>query len=91
MSVLFDKYNVQVVALSKDTVAQAKKHQKRDDLPFPLLADPELKVIQSYGLVHQNGFEFYTFFLFGIPIGWPTKFNQMGIPYNLYFLMSKVL
>ena len=80
MRPLFEKYGIELVALSKDTVAQANKQKIRDNLSFPLLSDPELSVIKTYGRLHQNGFEFFTFFFLGIPLGWPTGFKQMAIP-----------
>ena len=83
MQPLLDQYNVKVVALSKDTVAQAAKHKKRDNLTFTLLADPKLKVIDKYGLIHRNGFEFFTIFLWGFPLGVPIGFRRMAIPTTL--------
>ena len=80
MQPLLQSYGVQTMAISKDTVAQAQHHRQRDGLTFPLLADPELKVHYQFGLVHQNGLEFETFFVFGIPLGWPVGFRRMAIP-----------
>ena len=37
-----------VLGVSKDTVASHKKFEQKYGLPFPLLADPELSVIQAY-------------------------------------------
>lgn len=83
MRPLFDAYQVQVVALSKDTPAEAQQMRQRDKLTFDLWCDPDLKVIQRYGLVHHQGFRFFTFYLLGIPIGWPTGFEKMALPTTL--------
>lgn len=83
MQPLLDEYNVKVVAISKDTVAQAAKQKKRDKLSFTLLSDPKLKVINKYGLIHRNGFEFFTIFLWGFPLGVPIGFRRMAIPTTL--------
>ena len=37
-----------VLGVSKDSVASHKRFEEKYGLPFPLLADPELKVIQAY-------------------------------------------
>ena len=39
------KYDVSIIALSKDTVEEAAIHKARDGLKITLLADPELEVI----------------------------------------------
>ena len=80
MQPLLQSYGVQTVAISKDSVSQAQQHRQRDSLIFPLLTDPELKIHRQFGLVHQNGLEFKTFFVFGIPLGWPIGFRRMAIP-----------
>jgi peroxiredoxin len=80
MRPILDRYSIDIYALSKDTVALAQRHVQRDHLSFTLLADPERKVIKSYGRLHQKGFEFFTFYLFGIPVGFPTGFDQMALP-----------
>jgi len=38
-----------VLGVSKDSVASHKKFEENFGLPFTLLSDPELKVIQAYG------------------------------------------
>ncbi len=45
----FKKLGVEVVGISKDTVKSHKKFEKKYDLNFTLLADPEHKVIDAYG------------------------------------------
>lgn len=37
-----------VLGISKDSVASHKKFQEKYSLPFPLLSDPERKVIEAY-------------------------------------------
>lgn len=44
----FQKRDIQVIGVSKDSVASHLKFAKKYDLPFVLLADPELKAIQAY-------------------------------------------
>ena len=38
-----------VLGISKDTVESHKKFKKKHGLNFPLLADPDLKVLKAYG------------------------------------------
>lgn len=44
----FRAKNVAVIGVSKDTVASHQKFAAKNDLPFILLADPELQAIQAY-------------------------------------------
>ena len=37
-----------ILGVSKDSVASHKKFEEKNGLPFPLLSDPELTVIQAY-------------------------------------------
>jgi len=83
MSPLLDRHRVRVVALSKDTVAQAAAQKLRDELPFPLLSDPKLRVIEAFGLLHHKAIQFRSFSLFGIPMGYPNGFKTMAIPTTL--------
>ena len=46
----FIKRDVVVIGISKDTVASHKKFAEKHNLPFVLLADPELAAIQAYGV-----------------------------------------
>lgn len=45
----FRDLGVDIVGISKDTVRAHKKFQQKFKLNFPLLADPERKVIEAYG------------------------------------------
>lgn len=40
----------EVIGVSPDEVAKHKKFEGKYDLPFTLLADPELKIIEKYGV-----------------------------------------
>lgn len=44
----FNALNCEVIGISKDSVASHKKFAAQYDLPFILLSDPELTVIQAY-------------------------------------------
>lgn len=44
----FQKKNVTVIGISRDSVASHQKFASKHDLPFILLSDPELTVIQAY-------------------------------------------
>ena len=44
-----------ILALSADTAQDNEKLSRRKGLDFVLLADPELKAIDDYGLRHSNG------------------------------------
>ena len=44
----FKSRNVVVIGVSKDSVASHLKFAQKYDLPFVLLADPELQAIQAY-------------------------------------------
>jgi peroxiredoxin Q/BCP len=46
----FIERDVVVIGISKDTVASHKKFAEKHNLPFVLLADPELAAIQAYGV-----------------------------------------
>lgn len=44
----FRSRNVQVIGVSKDSVASHLKFAQKHELPFILLSDPELQAIQAY-------------------------------------------
>jgi peroxiredoxin len=73
---------ISVVALSKDDVAAAAVHKKRDGLTVQLLADPTLEVIRQYGVEHHKAVNFKTgsFTFFGIPLALVPSFKTMAIP-----------
>lgn len=45
----FTKRGVEIVGISKDSVASHKKFVEKYTLDFPLLSDPEHKIIEAYG------------------------------------------
>ena len=50
----FRDKNVVVIGVSKDSVASHRKFVEKHSLPFILLADPDLTVIQSYGVWQEK-------------------------------------
>ena len=44
----FQNRNVEVIGISKDSIASHVKFAEKYDLPFILLSDPELEAIQAY-------------------------------------------
>jgi alkyl hydroperoxide reductase subunit AhpC len=85
MQAELEKYDVSVVALSKDTVEEAAVHKARDGLTFQLLSDPKLEVIKQYGVEHHKAFGFKTGLLVigGIPLAFVPSFKAMAIPTSL--------
>jgi peroxiredoxin len=79
------KHGVTVVAVSKDSLEDATMQAKRDKLSFPLLSDPDLKVIRQYGVEHHKGVEFSTarFSIGGIPLALVPSVKAMAIPTSL--------
>ena len=50
----FREKNVAVIGVSKDSVKSHANFAKKFDLPFILLADPELTAIQAYGVWQEK-------------------------------------
>lgn len=50
----FVEKNAVVIGISKDTVKSHKKFEQKYNLPFMILADPELEVIQLYDVYHEK-------------------------------------
>ena len=50
----FKNRNIAVIGISKDSVASHRKFADKYDLPFILLADPELSAIQAYGVWQEK-------------------------------------
>ena len=50
----FKKRNITVIGISKDSVESHRKFAEKHDLPFILLADPELQAIQAYGVWQEK-------------------------------------
>ena len=47
----FQKAGIVVLGVSRDTVKSQKKFKDKYDLPYDLLADPEMVLIKRYGLL----------------------------------------
>jgi len=50
----FSEKDAVILGVSKDTVASHKKFEEKYGLPFPLLSDPELSVIQAYDVWQEK-------------------------------------
>ena len=50
----FRSLDAVVIGVSKDSVASHQRFAEKYDLPFVLLADPELKAIQAYGVWQEK-------------------------------------
>lgn len=47
---LLKHHGLEVIGISPDTIESHKKFESRHQLPFPLLADPDRKIIDKYGI-----------------------------------------
>lgn len=50
----FAQHNAVVIGVSKDSAASHRKFVEQHNLPFILLADPELAVLQAYGVWQEK-------------------------------------
>ncbi|MGN0478143.1 MAG: thioredoxin-dependent thiol peroxidase [Hominenteromicrobium sp.] len=50
----FRTRNIAVIGISKDSAASHRKFADKYDLPFVLLADPDLQAIQAYGVWQEK-------------------------------------
>ena len=50
----FRSANIEVIGISKDSVASHVKFAEKYNLPFHLLADPDRVVIESYGVWQEK-------------------------------------
>ena len=77
--------NIRVVALSKDTVDEARTHRDRDGLTLTLLSDSQLRVIRLFGVEHHKSLNFETgsFMIGSIPISLVPSCKAMAIPTSL--------
>jgi peroxiredoxin Q/BCP len=48
------KAGATVLGISADTVEKQKKFKEKHDLPYTLLADPEKKVVNAYGVLKEK-------------------------------------
>ena len=77
--------NIEVIAISKDSVQAAATHKQRDNLTMTLMADPELDIIRQYGVEHHKAIEASSgkFSLFGIHLAMVPSIKTMAIPTSL--------
>jgi len=50
----FKEKNVEVIGISRDSVASHVKFAEKHNLPFILLSDPELEAIKAYGVWQEK-------------------------------------
>lgn len=50
----FSRRGIAVIGVSKDSVESHRKFAEKYDLPFVLLADPELQAIRAYGVWQEK-------------------------------------
>ncbi len=50
----FKTKGVEVIGISKDSVASHRRFAEKHSLPFVLLSDPELQAIQAYGVWQEK-------------------------------------
>ena len=50
----FQRKGVEVIGISKDSVASHEKFAQKHGLPFVLLSDPERKAIEAYGVWQEK-------------------------------------
>ena len=50
----FQKRNVEVIGISKDSVSSHAKFAEKQGLPFILVADPDFEAIQAYGVWQEK-------------------------------------
>lgn len=50
----FEEKGVQIIGVSKDSVASHRKFQEKQELSITLLSDPELTAIQAYDVWHEK-------------------------------------
>ena len=50
----FEKNDTVVIGISKDSVASHRKFADKYELPFILLSDPGLEVLQTYGVWQEK-------------------------------------
>lgn len=85
LSPMLRERGVAFIALSKDAPEDAARQVARDGLSFPLLSDPELRVIRQYGVEHHKAIEFSkaAFTVFGMPLALVPSVKAMAIPTTL--------
>lgn len=51
---LFQKQGIVLIGVSADDVTKHKRFAERNTLPFPLIADPQHKILEKYGVWTQK-------------------------------------
>jgi peroxiredoxin Q/BCP len=59
----FDELDLEVYGVSTDSIEEQKTFAEKNDLNFDLLADPEGKVAEKFGVLQDSGFAERTTFL----------------------------
>lgn len=80
------EHAVEVVAISKDPPADARRHLARDGLRLTLLCDPDLRAIRRYGVEHRRALEIsrgLRVSLLGLEVGTIPRFVPMAAPTTL--------
>jgi peroxiredoxin len=75
----FQPYDVELLALSGDSVEVVSRAGQARGYSFTLLADPEREVMRSLGLQYR-GLRFKTIDVFGLPFGFHTGNEDMFLP-----------
>lgn len=80
-----DAYNVEIVAISKDTPQEVRNHIARDGVKSLLLSDADLSAIRTFGLEHHKALGAATprRSIFGFPLATSYSFKTMAIPTTL--------
>lgn len=50
------KAGIQVIGVSTDSVKSHKKFEQKYELPFPLIADEDMKIVEAYGVWGEKKF-----------------------------------
>jgi peroxiredoxin Q/BCP len=51
----FKELNAEVIGVSADKLSAQERFAQKYNAPFPLVADPELKIINAYGVLSETG------------------------------------
>ena len=80
----FERRGIQVIGISKDSVASHLKFAEKYGLPFVLLSDPELEAIKAYGVWQEK--KLYGKTSFGV-VRTTFIIDEQG---NIAYVMPKV-
>jgi thioredoxin-dependent peroxiredoxin len=59
---VYRERGIEVLGISPDDVASHQKFKRKHELPFPLLADPDHKVAEAYGVWGEKSYAGKTYF-----------------------------